>query len=95
MIGGQHQVQTTLTKLAENDRPCRILTIRLDNNQVSRITFADASKDEEPHGYLVSDTTSGESWTFGPFGAGMGIRPSDIFIQGTASAVIYWNGLEA
>ena len=94
MIGGEHQVKTTPTKLADDDRSCRILTIRLDNNQVSRITFRD---DElgEAHGYLVSTTDSGESWTFGPYGAGMGIKPSEIYIAGTASAVILWNGLEA
>jgi hypothetical protein len=92
MIGGKHVVQASPTKLSDDDTPCRIVTIRLEISN-SRMNFGGA--DGEPHGYLVATATAGESWTFGPFQMGSGIRPSEIYIWGTAADHVFWNGLEA
>jgi hypothetical protein len=95
MIGGKVELAATPTKLDDSSDgaiPCRIVTIRAEISN-SKMFFG--GSDGEPHGYLIATATAGESWTFGPFQMGSGIRPNEIYVWGTANDQIYWNGLEA
>ena len=96
MIGGQHTVAAAAAQLDSSTIACRILTIRLEPG-ASILYFGGDDVDPAPanaHGYLTATATSGESWTFGPYDTGTGIRPSEIYIVGTADDVLFWNGLE-
>ena len=96
-LGGQHTIAATATALDSSNTPCRILTIRLELG-ASICYFGNSDLTIAPtnaHGYLVASATAGESWTFGPFDIGSGIKPSEIFIVGTADDVLFWNGLPA
>ena len=91
MIGAQHTVSDSATVLDSSTIACRHITIRLEAG-ASILYFGDSDVTAVPanaHGYI----NAGESWTFGPFAPGCGIRPSDIYIIGTADDVLFWSGI--
>jgi hypothetical protein len=92
MIGGQHTVAASAKALDSTvTTACRQITIRA-NAGTSIMYFGGSDVTAVPanaHGYL----NAGESWTFGPFSPGSGIKPSDIYIIGTASDVLFWSGI--
>ena len=93
MIGGQHTVAATAGALDSSDTPCRQITIRSKAGN-SILYFGNSDVTATPtnaHGYL----NAGESWTFGPYSPGSGVRPEQIFIIGTASDVLFWSGIPA
>ena len=97
MDGGKHIVSASPTKLKDSNKAYRILTIRLEPGDATRVDFSneDNAASLESHGYLVATTTSGESWTFGPFDAGCGVKPSEIYIWGSVGEILRWNGFES
>ena len=93
MIGGQHTVAASATILNASTVGCRQITIRA-NAGTSILYFGGSTVTAVPafaHGYL----NAGESWTFGPFAPGSGIKPSEIYIIGTADDILFWSGIEA
>jgi len=93
MIGGEHTVAAAAAVLNSDDTPCRVLTIRLESDAAGDCYFglSTVTTEAHRHGFLEA----GESWTFGPYSAGTGIRPSEVYIIGTAGDVLFWNGLPA
>lgn len=93
LIGDEHTVKASATILANNDQPCRLLTIRLESGAAGDVMFgnSDVTSGANRHGFLAA----GESWTFGPYTFGSGIRPSEIYVVGTADDLLFWNGLTA
>ena len=90
--GGQHTVSATATVLDSSDVIYTYITIRLEPG-ASILYFGNSDVTAVPanaHGYLVATATDGNSWTFGPYPNG-GIRPSAIYIIGTADDVLFWN----
>lgn len=88
MTGGQHTVVDSATVLNSSTVPHSVITIR-SNAGNGILYFGDSDVTAVPanaHGYL----NAGESWTFGPFSEGKGIRPADIYIIGTADDVLFW-----
>jgi len=84
LAGGVHTVAATPTVLEDDDTGFRQLTIRLEDDATTNITFGNKAGQFM---YLKTD----ESFTFGP-NAGT-IRPKDIYIQGTAADVVYYTGI--
>jgi hypothetical protein len=95
--GGVLTIDGTDQVLDPSTRSFRQLTIRLqpDPGGVCYFHFRSFQGGNDAAGYVTGSTSSGESWTFGPFPPGSGIRPSDIHIRGTATDLLYWNGLFA
>jgi hypothetical protein len=87
--GGRHTVAATLTKLADNDTGFRVLTFRLASGATTDIQWGVVDEDGNPEVcmFLQAD----ESWTIGP-NAGT-VRPSDIYILGTAGDIVHWVGV--
>ena len=94
MTGGQHTVAASAKALDSTDSTAyKQITIR-SNAGTSIMYFGGSDVTAVPanaHGYL----NAGESWTFGPFAPGSGIKPSEIFIIGTASDILFWSGIPA
>jgi len=94
MTGGVHTIGATAAKLANDDNPYTKITVRLNlsGNQTFFGNSDVASDGTNAHGYLVATATSGESWTFGPYPSGAGIKPSDLYFVGTAGDKLFWTG---
>ena len=93
MTGGQHTVSGTATVLDSSEIPMRQITVRAKAG-TSIMYFGGSDVTAVPanaHGYI----NAGESWTFGPFSAGSGIKPTEIYIIGTAADVLFWSGIPA
>ena len=93
MTGGQHTVSATATALDSDSTGMRQLTLRSKSGNAI-IYFGGSDVTATPtnaHGYV----NAGESWTFGPFAPGSGIKPSEIYIIGTGSDVLFWSGIPA
>lgn len=92
MIGGHHTITAAAQVLSSDTTMCAQLTIRSNTGNTvcyfggSDVTSAPANA----HGHIKAD----ESYTFGPFDRG-GVRPSQVYISGTASDILFWNGVPA
>ena len=86
--GGEHIVTAAWKQLDPSDDGFRLLTFRLEENAASaiRIGVKTATGEIKDVMYLKAI----ESWTFGP-NAGT-IRPSKIYLKGTANDVVNWIG---
>ena len=94
--GAVHTIAASPTKLGESEVSMRVITIRLEPD-ASICYFGDSDMVDANNafGYVTGTTASGESWTFGPFERGSGIKPSEIYIFGTAEDKLFWSGLPA
>jgi hypothetical protein len=86
--GGTHTLAATFTKLDESSVGFRVLTIRANTLTTNaEIGLLSKAGDVEQTVFIKTD----ESWTFGP-DAGT-IRPSDIYLLGTAGNGVGWIGM--
>lgn len=85
--GGSHTVQASWAKLADDNRGFNHITIRLytgsSDIQIGVMTESGSVKQTF---FLKAD----ESRTYGP-GTGT-VKPSSIYIQGTADDTLWWEG---
>jgi hypothetical protein len=81
------------TQLSAEKKPCRQITIRahIENVSVASIGPLDVSHGMKRWGFVLE----GETYTIGPFGPGIGIRPCDIYIVGTQDDSFTWGGFWA
>jgi len=88
--GGEHIVTAAWKRLDPSSVGFRVLTFRLETSAAANIRFGVRTVTDENKDcmFLKAD----ESWTFGP-NAGT-IRPSDIWIKGTAGDVVNWVGVK-
>lgn len=94
LSGGLTTLGSTATRLADEDTPMCQLTIRVSASASARIYFGNSNVTNGEilaHGFV----DPGEWHTWGPFEAGRGIRPSQIFLAGTAGDRILWSGWPA
>ena len=78
-------------KMSDIDTPLRELTFRVQESATSSVPWGVLKGDGtvKQVNYLKTD----ESWTIGP-SAGT-VRPSDIYVKGTAGDVVWWAGVKA
>ena len=78
-------------QLSSLTTPCRQISIRshLDNDEISvgnaGVTVGDR------YAFLLEL----ENYTIGPFDAGQGIRPCDVYVVGTMGNAVTWSGVYA
>ena len=79
------------TQLAPEKKACRQISIRshTGNSEIS-IGHSDVV-----HATRWAYIDATESWTWGPFESGVGIRPCDIYLLGTTLDAVTWSGVHA
>lgn len=91
MFGGIVTLGSNATRLADEDTPMCQLSIR-SNSAAADMYFGNSDVDHTKHiGYVEG----GEAFQWGPFEAGRGIRPSQVFLYGTAGDRVIWMGWPA
>jgi hypothetical protein len=91
LIGGITVLGNNATRLSDDDTPMTQLSIR-SNSTAADVYFGSASVTHVDHvGYIEG----GESFQWGPYTAGRGIRPSQVFLYGTAGDRVIWTGWPA
>ena len=87
--GGIHTISASWKKLDESNQGFRVLTFRNQTAATTAIEWGVLSKSGSVG--KVMFLKADESWTLGP-DAGT-IRPSDIYIRGTAGESVFWVGV--
>ena len=93
LFGGLTTLGSNATRLADDDTPMCQLTIR-SADTAALIYFGNSTvtnADTLAHGRI----SGGEWHVWGPYESGRGIRPSQIFLAGTAGDKVLWSGFPA
>lgn len=90
LFGGLVTLGSEGTRLSSEDTPMCQLTIRTLET-AARVYFGNSdvtAATTNAHGFI----DGGEWHSWGPYGRGGGIRPSQVFLAGTAGTVVLWSG---
>lgn len=91
LLGGITTLGSEATRLSSEETPMTQLSIR-SNAGASDVYFGNVDVTHAEHiGYIEG----GESYQWGPFTAGRGIRPCQVFLYGTAGDRVIWTGWPA
>jgi hypothetical protein len=87
--GGVLDLKSSLPhQLSADSKPCRQITVRAHyGNGEASIGPEDVSESNR-----WAFVLEGETYTFGPFAAGSGIRPCDIYLAGFVGDAFTWGG---
>ncbi len=88
MIGNTLTLDGTFQKLDDGPGAYRQLTMRLNTSATTIGVF-----DED--GNKVIFLKAEETLTFGPFDASAFVKPSNIYVIGTATELLFWVGVRA
>jgi len=93
LFGGLVTLGSEATRLSSEDTPMCQLTIR-SGDTAATIYFGNSdvtNAETLAHGRIAG----GEWHVWGPYEAGRGVRPSQIFLAGTAGDKVLWSGWPA